>query len=96
MFGPIGSGSDIVSVLLTALLLGGVVYLVFSLTQSGTPSGGEPGSEGADNTFLKTLYTLAVAALVAAFVGFGIEVFYPAPGFPEGPFAGGPGGPPDV
>jgi hypothetical protein len=34
---------------------------------------------------LKLLYSLAIALLVAAFVGFGISAFYPAPEFPEPP-----------
>lgn len=49
---------------------------------------------GVENAVFRTLYTLAVAALVDAFVGFGLEVFYSTPGFYEGPFADGPGGPP--
>lgn len=95
MFGPVvGPGLDIISVLLPAILLGGVIYLAVSLAQRGAPSRGDTGPVGVENAMLRTLYTLAVAALVAAFVGFGIEVFYPTPGFPEGPFADRPGGPP--
>ena len=36
-------------------------------------------------TFLKSLYTVAIALLVVAFVGFGISAFYPSPEFPEPP-----------
>jgi hypothetical protein len=35
--------------------------------------------------FLKTLYAVAIAFLVVAFVGFGISAFYPAPEFPQPP-----------
>ncbi len=34
-------------------------------------------------SLLKTLYAIAIALLVVAFVGFGISAFYPAPEFPE-------------
>ena len=33
---------------------------------------------------LKTLYAIAIAFLVVAFVGFGISAFYPAPQYPSG------------
>lgn len=36
-------------------------------------------------TFLKSLYTIAIAPLVVAFVGFGISAFYQSPEFPEPP-----------
>ena len=36
-------------------------------------------------TFLKSLYTIAIALLVVAFVGFGISAFYPSPEFPQPP-----------
>lgn len=34
---------------------------------------------------LKVLYSIAIALLVVAFVGFGISAFYPAPEYPELP-----------
>jgi hypothetical protein len=34
---------------------------------------------------LKSLYTIAIALLVVAFVGFGISAFYPSPEFPQPP-----------
>jgi hypothetical protein len=40
------------------------------------------------------MYMLALGVLVAAFVGFGIEVVYPAPEFPERELFDGPGEPP--
>src|SRR5215204_3172547 len=36
-------------------------------------------------TLLRTLYALAIALLVVAFVGFGISAFYPAPQAPQPP-----------
>lgn len=36
-------------------------------------------------TFLKSLYTVAIALLVVAFVGFGISAIYPSPEFPQPP-----------
>ncbi len=36
-------------------------------------------------SLLKTLYALAIALLVVAFVGFGISAFYPEPEFPQPP-----------
>jgi hypothetical protein len=36
-------------------------------------------------TLLRTLYALAIALLVVAFVGFGISAFYPEPEFPQPP-----------
>ena len=34
-------------------------------------------------SLLRTLYALAIALLVVAFVGFGISAFYPGPEFPR-------------
>ena len=36
-------------------------------------------------TLLKSLYAIAIALLMAFFVGFGISAFYPAPEFPQPP-----------
>jgi hypothetical protein len=36
-------------------------------------------------SLLRTLYALAIALLVVAFVGFGISAFYPEPEFPQPP-----------
>ena len=106
--GPIGPGFDVLSLLIPAILIGGVVYLALSLAQRRV-SPRPVGAGSLENPVLKTLYTLAVAALVAAFVGFGIEAFYPSPAFPEpdeammnpemygpepGAIAGEPGPPP--
>ena len=95
MYGPMGPvGFDIFSFLLPAILLGGAVYLAFALAQRRNPapadapaSGPHGGTTGA---VLVALYTVALAALLAAFVGFGIEAAYPSPEFPEEPYMAGP------
>lgn len=80
--------NDVFSVLLPAILIGGTVYVAVSLTQGRAPfqtesARPEPGPAGTENPVLRTLYALAVAVLVAAFVGFGIETFYPTPESPQ-------------
>ena len=93
MLGQIGPGfevlsTDAFSAMLLAILVGGAVYLVASLAQGGASFQtesvrSESGRAGAESPVLRTLYALALAVLVAAFVGLGIETFYPAPQFPE-------------
>lgn len=70
--------------LLLAILVGGAAYLAASLAQGGVPvqtKSVQTGSSlaGVENPVIRTLYALALAVFVAAFVGFGIETFYPAP-----------------
>lgn len=63
---------------LPAVLVGGAVYLFVSLAQGrGTfqTDSTRPGSAEAESPALKALYTLALAVLIAAFVGFGSETF---------------------
>ncbi len=93
MLGQIGSGFEVLSTeafsaMLLAILVGGAVYLVASLAQGGASFQtesvrSESGRAGAESPVLRTLYALALAVLVAAFVGLGIETFYPAPQSPE-------------
>lgn len=98
MYGPMGPvGFDVFSFLLPAILLGGAVYLALALAQrrnhADAPASGPYAGTG---VVLVALYTVALAALLAAFVGFGIEAAYPSPEFPEDGFMGGPmmeGGP---
>jgi hypothetical protein len=78
--------------MLSLILIGSVAYIVVSLAQRGAPTPAEP--TDASNPVLRTMYTLALGVLVAAFVGFGIEVVYPAPEFPERELFDGPGEPP--
>ena len=93
MYGPMGPvGFDVFSFLLPAILLGGAVYLALALAQrrnhaDAPASGSQAGTGG---VVLVALYTVALAALLAAFVGFGIEVAYPSPEFPEDPYMEGP------
>lgn len=93
MLSQIGPGSDVFSTdifsyLIPAILVGGAVYLIASLTQGRASFRTEttrtrPATAEVENPMLKTLYALALAVLVAAFVGFGIEAVYPAPESPE-------------
>ena len=62
-----------------AALIRGAVYVAIALTQRRASAVQGASGTGLDNLTLRTLYTLTVAALVAAFVGFGIEVVYPSP-----------------
>jgi hypothetical protein len=48
-------------------LIGSVAYIVVSLAQRGAPPPAEP--TDASNPVLRTMYTLALGVLVAAFVG---------------------------
>jgi hypothetical protein len=87
MLSQIGPSFSVFSVLLPAVLIGGTVYAAVSLTRGRAPFQTEsvrpePGPAG-ENPVLTTLYALAVAVLVAAFVGFGIEAFYPTPESPQ-------------
>lgn len=93
MLGQIGSGFEVLSTeafsaMLLALLVGGAVYIVASLAQGGASFQTESvrtesGRAGVESPVLRTLYALVLAVLVAAFVGLGIETFYPAPQSPE-------------
>jgi hypothetical protein len=65
--GPVGPGFDIVSTMLSLILIGSVAYIVVSLAQRGAPPPVEP--TDASNPVLRTMYTLALGVLVAAFVG---------------------------
>lgn len=96
MYGPMGPGFDVFSLLLPMILIGGLVYLALVLAQrrnsslaAGDASAAGP-YQGASNAVFAALYTVALAALLAAFVGFGIEAAYPSPTFPEDPYAAGP------
>lgn len=93
MLAQIGPGVDAFSIdafsaMLLAILVGGAAYLAASLAQGGASFQTESvrtgsGPAGAENPVNRTLYALTLAVLVAAFVGFGIETFYPAPASPE-------------
>jgi hypothetical protein len=93
VLGQIGSGFEVLSTeafsaMLLALLVGGAVYIVASLAQGGASFQTESvrtesGRAGVESPVLRTLYALVLAVLVAAFVGLGIETFYPAPQSPE-------------
>ncbi len=93
MLGQIGSGFEVLSTeafsaMLLAILVGGAVYLGASLAQGGASFQTESvrtesGRAGVESPVLRTLYALVLAVLVAAFVGLGIETFYPAPQSPE-------------
>jgi hypothetical protein len=93
VLGQIGSGFEVLSTeafsaMLLALLVGGAVYIVASLAQGGASFQTESvrtesGHAGVESPVLRTLYALVLAVLVAAFVGLGIETFYPAPQSPE-------------
>ena len=98
MYGPMGPvGFDAFSLLLPTILIGGVVYLAFVLAQrrnpsqaaSGASAGAPSGPYQGGNVVLAALYTIALAALLAAFVGFGIEAAYPSPAFPDDPYSSG-------
>jgi hypothetical protein len=65
--GPVGPGFDVVSTMLSLILIGSVAYIVVSLAQRGAPPPAEP--TDASNPVLRTMYTLALGVLVAAFVG---------------------------
>lgn len=101
MYGPMGPvGFDVFSLLLPTILIGGAIYLALVLAQRRAPptSGGEAPAaggpyQGAGNLVFAALYTVALAALLAAFVGFGIEAAYPSPAFPEHPYSSGMIGP---
>jgi hypothetical protein len=56
-----------------------IVLLIIGLVAYGASA------KGGQLKMLKLLYSLAIALLVVAFVGFGISAFYPAPEFPEPP-----------
>jgi hypothetical protein len=104
----VGPNFDVFSIgifpaLLPAILIGGALYFAVSLTQGRasfrTESGrGEPGPAGEENPVLGTLYALALAVLIAAFVGFGAETIYPAPETPQDTTlsGGAPTQPPDT
>jgi hypothetical protein len=93
VLGQIGSGFEVLSTeafsaMLLALLVGGAVYIVAALAQGGASFQTESvrtesGRAGVESPVLRTLYALVLAVLVAAFVGLGIETFYPAPQSPE-------------
>jgi hypothetical protein len=93
VLGQIGSGFEVLSTeafsaMLLALLVGGAVYIVASLAQGGASFQTESvrtesARAGVESPVLRTLYALVLAVLVAAFVGLGIETFYPAPQSPE-------------
>lgn len=93
MLGQIGPGfnvfsTGIFSAMPLAVLVGGAVYLAVSLAQGRASfqtetARAERDPAGAETPMLRTLYALAVAVLVVAFVGFGIEAFYPSPQLPQ-------------
>lgn len=98
MYGPMGPvGFDVFSFLLPAILLGGAVYLALALAQRRSHADASAsGPYAGTSVVLVALYTVALAALLATFVGFGIEAAYPSPEFPEDGFMRGPmmeGGP---
>ena len=92
MYGPMGPvGFDVFSFLLPAILIGGAVYLALVLAQRRNPSlaAGDASTagpyQGGGNVVFAALYTVALAALLAAFVGFGIEAATRRPRFPRRP-----------
>lgn len=91
MYGPMGPvGFDVFSFLLPAILLGGAVYLALAQRRNHADAPASGSQAGTGGVVLVALYTVALAALLAAFVGFGIEVAYPSPEFPEDPYMEGP------
>ncbi len=89
MYGPGVPFFDIFSVLVPAGLFLGALYVAFAIFQ-GRPSSAAEASSDVTPSVLRIVYTLALAGLIAAFVGFGIEAVYPSPKYPgEGEFYGG-------
>jgi hypothetical protein len=88
MYGPGVPFFDIFSVLVPAGLFLGALYVAFAIFQ-GRSSGDAESSADVTSSVLRIVYTLALAGLIAGFVGFGIEAFYPSPKYPgEGEFYG--------
>jgi hypothetical protein len=93
MLAQIGPGVDAISTdafpaMLLAILVDGAAYLAASRPQRGASFQAESvrtgsGPAGPENLASRTLYALALAVLVASYVGFRIETFYPAPESPE-------------
>lgn len=82
MYGPGAPFFDIFSVLVPAFLLLGALYVAFAIFQ-GRSSQENAEAPDVTSSVLRIVYTLALAGLVAAFVGFGIEVVYPSPSYPD-------------
>lgn len=81
MYGPGVPFFNIFSLLVPAILFLGALYIAFSIFQRRSArDGGDPADP--TSSVLKVVYTLALAGLIAAFVGFGIEAFYPSPKYP--------------
>lgn len=79
--------------LLPLVLLIVVAYLIFRAARRGSSPSGGPGGGAA---FLEGVSVLAIGLLIAAFIGFGLQAFYPAPASPEPPGGEfGPFGPPE-
>ncbi len=79
LFGPDGLLA-VLSLSITA------AYLAMRVTRGGSPTSSEGTQRpppGARTSLLEVLSLLAVGMLVAFFVGFGIQAFYPAPELPE-------------
>lgn len=70
---------DIFSLPVPVILFLGALYIAFSIFQGRSArDGGDPADP--TSSVLKVVYTLT--GLIAAFVGFGIEAFYPSPKYP--------------
>lgn len=82
MYGPDAPFFDVFSVLVPAILFLGALYVAFAIFQGRSSSESVEASD-VISSVLRVVYTLALAGLVAAFVGFGIEVVYPSPGYPD-------------
>lgn len=93
MYGPGMPFFDIFSLLIPVLLFLGALYVAFAIFQGRSSRDGDEAPD-VTSSVLRVVYTLALAGLIAAFVGFGIEVIYPSPQYPgeEDFYGGGYGG----
>jgi hypothetical protein len=77
--GPLGALFGTSSLLAMLLLVSVAARLAIKVTEGGSSSDGARRPPGARTSLLEVLSLLAVGVLVAFFVGFGIQAFYPAP-----------------
>lgn len=89
MYGAGAPFFDIFSVLVPAILFLGALYVAFAIFQ-GRSSWEAIEASDITSSVLRIVYTLALAGLIAAFVGFGIEAVYPSPSYPDDEMFFGP------
>lgn len=82
MYGPGVPFFDIFSVLVPAALFLGALYVALAIFQGRSSQAAEAPPD-VTSSVLKIVYTLALAGLIAAFVGFGVEAIYPSPQYPN-------------